>query len=68
MVDFEQNPEARDADAGGDEGEDEAVLGNVRRIRHDHGKNEGAHPGGYRVELRLDVGVSVALDDPGRKV
>lgn len=51
----EEDGEAGDGHAGGEEGEEEAVVGFVGKIGDDEGEDEGAGPGGDAVELGADL-------------
>ena len=45
----DEDSEAGDADANGDESEEEAVLGEIGEVGDDHGKAEGSSPGWNRM-------------------
>jgi hypothetical protein len=60
-----QNCETDDCDTDGENGVSEAMARLVGEIGEDHCEGEGGGPGGYAVELRLDLAVAVAIDDGG---
>ena len=63
VVDCEHYCEARDRYGNRDECEDETVLCEIRACGYDHCECEGAGPRRHTVQLRLNRGVAVRLDD-----
>lgn len=63
VVDAYQDGESGDRDTDGDQREEESVPEFVREKCHKHAEPERRGPGWYRVQLCLDVAVSVGLDD-----
>lgn len=61
----DEDTEAGDGDADGNEGEGETVFELVAEEGYDHREGEGCGPGRDGVQLRLDGGVAVCLDDSG---
>lgn len=62
-MDCEEDGKARDGDADGEDGEEEAVAGEIGEHGDEHGEAEGDGPGGDGVELCLDSAVVVGGDD-----
>ena len=61
----EQDGESGNGHGDGEEGEKEAVFGQVGEVGDDEGEDEGGGPGGHAVQLSADLGVAVRLDDAG---
>lgn len=65
VVDAEEDGDAGDGEADGSENEEEAVAEFVRGEGDEEGEHEGGGYGGDGVQLGLDGGVAVGLDDGG---
>ena len=63
-----EDGKASDADADGENREEEAMLEAVGNEGDDHTEAEGSGPGRYGVQLGLNGGVAVTLDDGGAEV
>lgn len=61
----QQDGEAGDGHADGDDGEEEAVPRFVGRVGDQHREGEGGRPRRHAVQLRADGGVAVGFDDGG---
>lgn len=68
VVHGNEDSEAGDADANGENGKEEAMSEAIGEIRNKHGKAKSSSPRRHTMELGLDGRVAVALDDGGRKV
>lgn len=68
VVHGDQNGEARNADQNRENGEEETVLEAVRNVGDEHAEAESRSPRGHGVELCLDLGVAVALNDGGAEI
>ena len=63
-----KNSESSDADSDGENGEKEAVFEPVREPCDKHRETKSGGPWRNTVQLGLDLGVAIALDDGGREV
>lgn len=64
----DQNSESSDAYSDGEDGEKEAVFEPVREPCDKHRETKSGGPWRNTVQLCLDLGVTIALDDGGREV
>jgi hypothetical protein len=62
-MDVHQDSEPGDGDADRDHGEEEAVAKTIGQDCDQHAETESASPRWDRVQLGLNVAVSVGLDD-----